>query len=238
MEERIGNVCTGLSEETILKSLKQQKHSSAAIRASMEHKPCCICQVFDLAQISADHLVSPSWCHLIFHLFYSGRICWRRWSRHPGLRARFPLCLHQAMANAQESLSHLQKHCSNYVKRHAAHFTTKANLIDKEDPPLATYSRWITVSIEIGWLMFSFPELWTIKFCCWLKLESVDRTALLLLNNQHFLLFKSWWFGLNLAGYFQCQAFSNSLNKRRANSSIFVSWWLCLISDSLDIFQL
>ncbi|XWS14727.1 hypothetical protein CRYUN_Cryun35bG0033500 [Craigia yunnanensis] len=44
LEERIGNVNTGLSEETILNRLKQRKYSSAA-EAQLEAEPCCICQV-------------------------------------------------------------------------------------------------------------------------------------------------------------------------------------------------
>lgn len=44
MEERIGNVSTGLSEETIVNNLKQQKYS-VAVGAKVEAEPCCICQV-------------------------------------------------------------------------------------------------------------------------------------------------------------------------------------------------
>uniref|UniRef100_A0A2P2LIC7 RING-type E3 ubiquitin transferase n=1 Tax=Rhizophora mucronata TaxID=61149 RepID=A0A2P2LIC7_RHIMU len=43
LEERIGNVSTGLSEETILKRLKQRKYSSA-VENEMEAEPCCICR--------------------------------------------------------------------------------------------------------------------------------------------------------------------------------------------------
>lgn len=43
LEERIGNVSTGLSEETIVNNLKQQKYS-VAVRAKVEAEPCCICQ--------------------------------------------------------------------------------------------------------------------------------------------------------------------------------------------------
>ena len=45
LEERIGDVCTGLSEETILKQLKQRKYWSVARGAEVEVEPCCICQV-------------------------------------------------------------------------------------------------------------------------------------------------------------------------------------------------
>ncbi|CBI19496.3 unnamed protein product, partial [Vitis vinifera] len=44
LEERIGDVCTGLSEETILKQLKQRKYWSVARGAEVEVEPCCICQ--------------------------------------------------------------------------------------------------------------------------------------------------------------------------------------------------
>lgn len=43
LEERIGNVSTGLSEETIVNNLKQQKYS-VAVGAKVEAEPCCICQ--------------------------------------------------------------------------------------------------------------------------------------------------------------------------------------------------
>ncbi|KAJ6685878.1 E3 UBIQUITIN-PROTEIN LIGASE MBR2-LIKE ISOFORM X1 [Salix purpurea] len=43
LEERIGNVSTGLSEETIANNLKQQKYS-VAVGAKVEAEPCCICQ--------------------------------------------------------------------------------------------------------------------------------------------------------------------------------------------------
>ncbi|XWS24213.1 hypothetical protein CRYUN_Cryun28dG0081500 [Craigia yunnanensis] len=43
LEERIGNVNTGLSEVTILNSLKQRKYYSAS-GAQLEAEPCCVCQ--------------------------------------------------------------------------------------------------------------------------------------------------------------------------------------------------
>ncbi|KAA3484651.1 E3 ubiquitin-protein ligase MBR2-like isoform X1 [Gossypium australe] len=43
LEERIGNVSTGLSEETILNHLERRKHSSAP-GAQLEAEPCCVCQ--------------------------------------------------------------------------------------------------------------------------------------------------------------------------------------------------
>lgn len=44
LEERIGNVNTGLTEETILNRLKQRKHFSIAMGAQLEVEPCCICR--------------------------------------------------------------------------------------------------------------------------------------------------------------------------------------------------
>ncbi|KAI4366438.1 hypothetical protein MLD38_022317 [Melastoma candidum] len=43
LEERIGNVSTGLSEETILARLKQRQHA-AADGSSEDIEPCCVCQ--------------------------------------------------------------------------------------------------------------------------------------------------------------------------------------------------
>ncbi|KAK4337878.1 hypothetical protein RND71_042365 [Anisodus tanguticus] len=44
LEERIGNVCTGLSEETILSRLKQHKYICIKIKDPVDSEPCCICQ--------------------------------------------------------------------------------------------------------------------------------------------------------------------------------------------------
>eukprot|EP00257_Ricinus_communis_P017175 XP_015575555.1 probable E3 ubiquitin-protein ligase RHG1A isoform X1 [Ricinus communis] len=43
LEERIGNVSTGLSEETITNQLKQRKYS-IAVGTEVEAEPCCVCQ--------------------------------------------------------------------------------------------------------------------------------------------------------------------------------------------------
>ncbi|KAF5444904.1 hypothetical protein F2P56_033996 [Juglans regia] len=43
LEERIGNVSTGLSEETILNRLRQRK-CSIAVGSQLDAEPCCICQ--------------------------------------------------------------------------------------------------------------------------------------------------------------------------------------------------
>ncbi|XWS62924.1 hypothetical protein CRYUN_Cryun06bG0052100 [Craigia yunnanensis] len=45
LEERIGDVSTGLNEETILKLMKHQKYSSTTTEPPQELEPCCICQV-------------------------------------------------------------------------------------------------------------------------------------------------------------------------------------------------
>ncbi|KAL6651517.1 hypothetical protein ACP70R_010442 [Stipagrostis hirtigluma subsp. patula] len=44
LEERIGNVSTGLSDEAVTKLLKQRKFSSWKLEATFNHEPCCICQ--------------------------------------------------------------------------------------------------------------------------------------------------------------------------------------------------
>ncbi|PKI33527.1 hypothetical protein CRG98_046083 [Punica granatum] len=45
LEERIGDVSTGLKEETILKFLKQHKSQMPAGEKSLkDSEPCCICQ--------------------------------------------------------------------------------------------------------------------------------------------------------------------------------------------------
>ncbi|XP_022131451.1 probable E3 ubiquitin-protein ligase RHG1A isoform X2 [Momordica charantia] len=43
LEERIGNVNTGLSEEAIVARLKQKKHVNA-VESQVEEEPCCVCQ--------------------------------------------------------------------------------------------------------------------------------------------------------------------------------------------------
>ncbi|KMZ68568.1 hypothetical protein ZOSMA_237G00290 [Zostera marina] len=44
LEERIGNVSIGLTEETILKHLKHHKYTSSTVDTSQYIEPCCICQ--------------------------------------------------------------------------------------------------------------------------------------------------------------------------------------------------
>jgi len=59
LEERIGNVNTGLSEEAVIKLLKQRKFSSWRLKASLDHEPCCICQVFHIL-LSLSELIPSS----------------------------------------------------------------------------------------------------------------------------------------------------------------------------------
>ncbi|VFQ62327.1 unnamed protein product [Cuscuta campestris] len=44
LEERIGNVCTGLSDEAILNNLKRRKYPCTASEDLVEREPCSICQ--------------------------------------------------------------------------------------------------------------------------------------------------------------------------------------------------
>lgn len=44
LEERMGDVSTGLKEETIMKFMKQRNYSSVTTEGSSKIEPCCICQ--------------------------------------------------------------------------------------------------------------------------------------------------------------------------------------------------
>ncbi|KAJ0039919.1 hypothetical protein Pint_28017 [Pistacia integerrima] len=44
LEERIGNVNTGLNEEAILALLRQRKHQSVPVESPVYNEPCCVCQ--------------------------------------------------------------------------------------------------------------------------------------------------------------------------------------------------
>ncbi|RRT69007.1 hypothetical protein B296_00021848 [Ensete ventricosum] len=85
LEERIGDVCTGLSEETILKRLKQQKHSLATLGVSMEHEPCCICQE---EYVEGEDLGTLD-CGHDFH-----SVCIKQWLMHKNL---CPICKNTAL---------------------------------------------------------------------------------------------------------------------------------------------
>lgn len=65
MEERIGNVSTGLSEETVLAQLKKRK-CVIAIDAQQQTEPCCICQV-GRSQCSLEYWVLGEWILDIDH---------------------------------------------------------------------------------------------------------------------------------------------------------------------------
>ena len=45
LEERIGNVCTGLSEETVTSRLKRRKYLGGKAKNAAEMEPCSICRV-------------------------------------------------------------------------------------------------------------------------------------------------------------------------------------------------
>ncbi|ESQ44776.1 hypothetical protein EUTSA_v10003162mg [Eutrema salsugineum] len=44
LEERIGDVCTGVNEEIISNRLKQRKYKSSSTKSPQDAEPCCICQ--------------------------------------------------------------------------------------------------------------------------------------------------------------------------------------------------
>lgn len=66
MEERIGNVNTGLSEEAILKSMKQKKHIAFMPISNQNLEPCCICQVKFISDFSKNIYFD---CYSIFFKF-------------------------------------------------------------------------------------------------------------------------------------------------------------------------
>lgn len=45
LEERIGNVSTGLSEDAIMRSIIRRKHLLFVKESSHHPEPCCVCQV-------------------------------------------------------------------------------------------------------------------------------------------------------------------------------------------------
>lgn len=50
LEERMGDVSTGLKEETIMKFMKQRNYSSLTTESPSKIEPCCICQVISLIE--------------------------------------------------------------------------------------------------------------------------------------------------------------------------------------------
>ncbi|XP_011627851.1 probable E3 ubiquitin-protein ligase HIP1 isoform X1 [Amborella trichopoda] len=79
LEERIGNVSTGLNEETVVKCLKQRKYV-AITNASVEVEPCCICQ----EEYVDDEELGTLNCGHDFHT-----ACIKRWLMHKNL---CPVC--------------------------------------------------------------------------------------------------------------------------------------------------
>nr|XP_029122779.1 probable E3 ubiquitin-protein ligase HIP1 isoform X2 [Elaeis guineensis] len=86
LEERIGNVSTGLSEEAILKCLKQRKYLLGRVEASMEVEPCCICQE---EYVEGEDLGTLD-CGHEFHT-----ACIKQWLMHKNL---CPICKNTALA--------------------------------------------------------------------------------------------------------------------------------------------
>ncbi|XP_008793900.2 probable E3 ubiquitin-protein ligase HIP1 isoform X1 [Phoenix dactylifera] len=86
LEERIGNVSTGLSEEVILKCLKQRKYLLGTVEeASMEVEPCCICRE---EYVEGEDLGTLD-CGHDFHT-----ACIKQWLMHKNL---CPICKNTAL---------------------------------------------------------------------------------------------------------------------------------------------
>ncbi|KAJ8763539.1 hypothetical protein K2173_002422 [Erythroxylum novogranatense] len=80
LEERIGDVSTGLTEETIVKLMKQKKYLALSMESQADLEPCCICQEEyvngeDLGMLECGHD------------FHSG--CIKQWLMHKNL---CPIC--------------------------------------------------------------------------------------------------------------------------------------------------
>ncbi|XP_052189758.1 E3 ubiquitin-protein ligase MBR2-like [Diospyros lotus] len=80
LEERIGNVSTGLSEEIISNQLKQRKYFSIAMGAQLEVEPCCVCQ----EEYNDGEGIGTLDCG---HEFHTG--CIKQWLMHKNL---CPIC--------------------------------------------------------------------------------------------------------------------------------------------------
>ncbi|XP_022844044.1 probable E3 ubiquitin-protein ligase RHG1A isoform X2 [Olea europaea var. sylvestris] len=80
LEERIGNVCTGLNEETILRRLKQWKYVDVRTEGRVESEPCCICQ----EEYKDDEDLGTLECGHNFH-----RECIKQWLMQKNL---CPIC--------------------------------------------------------------------------------------------------------------------------------------------------
>ncbi|XP_044511191.1 probable E3 ubiquitin-protein ligase RHG1A isoform X2 [Mangifera indica] len=87
LEERIGNVSTGLSEETILNRLKQKKYSIETI-SQQEREPCCICQ----EEYNDNEDIGTLECGHDFHAS-----CIKQWLMHKNL---CPICKTTALSTS------------------------------------------------------------------------------------------------------------------------------------------
>lgn len=96
LEERIGDVSTGLSEETILKLLKQRKYVSLTVEASAEVEPCCICQE---EYIDGQGLGIPD-CEHEFHT-----ACIKQWLMQKNI---CPICKTTALATTTENVGDIK----------------------------------------------------------------------------------------------------------------------------------
>ncbi|PKI69717.1 hypothetical protein CRG98_009873 [Punica granatum] len=79
LEERIGNVSTGLNEETILARMNQRKYSNM-YNTEMEAEPCCVCQ----EEYNDGEDIGTLECGHDFH-----RDCIKQWLMHKNL---CPIC--------------------------------------------------------------------------------------------------------------------------------------------------
>ncbi|KAI4389891.1 hypothetical protein MLD38_002061 [Melastoma candidum] len=80
LEERIGNVSTGLSEETILAQLKRCPHTASTTGSTHEIEPCCICQ----EEYNSEDELGALECGHDFH-----RDCIKQWLMH---KNSCPIC--------------------------------------------------------------------------------------------------------------------------------------------------
>ncbi|KNA16531.1 hypothetical protein SOVF_088120 [Spinacia oleracea] len=86
LEERIGSVCTGLTEETIVKRMKHRKYIHTMNDDQIEAEPCCICQ----EEYSDGQDLGTLDCGHDFH-----HECVKQWLSHKNL---CPICKTTALA--------------------------------------------------------------------------------------------------------------------------------------------
>nr|XP_016475330.1 PREDICTED: E3 ubiquitin-protein ligase MBR2-like [Nicotiana tabacum] len=80
LEERIGNVCTGLGEEAILSHLKQRSYICVKSEEPIDAEPCCICQ----EEYNDGEDLGTLECGHDFH-----RDCIKQWLKHKNI---CPIC--------------------------------------------------------------------------------------------------------------------------------------------------